>query len=119
MENIEPHQPFNNNRVDEGKTAAIVAYITWVGLIIAFVMNIDKKNTFAAFHIRQSVGIWLTGTALGLIAYIPFLGWLVAMVGWLLVLVMWVMGLFNAIGGKQTPVPVLGEKYQEWFASIK
>jgi len=38
----------------QGKTAAVVAYITLIGTIIAFFMNNDDKNQFASFHIRQA-----------------------------------------------------------------
>lgn len=117
MENFEPRPP--SNSVDEGKTIAIISYLTLVGLIIAFVMNSDKKNGFAAFHIRQSIGVMLSGVVLGLVNIIPFLGWLVFIVGWVFITIMWVTGLLNAVNGKEKPVLVLGEKFNEWFASIK
>lgn len=60
--------------VNEGKNIAIIAYITLIGLIIAFVMNTDKKNEFAKYHITQSLGLALTGLALGMIGMIPILG---------------------------------------------
>jgi uncharacterized membrane protein len=88
-------------------------------LIIAFVMNNDKKNSFAAYHIRQSVGVVLSGVVLGLVNIIPFLGWLVFLVGWVFVVIMWVTGLLNAINGKEKPVLLLGDKFNEWFASLK
>jgi len=40
--------------IDEGKTIAIISYLTLIGLLIAFIMNNDKKNEFAKFHIGQS-----------------------------------------------------------------
>lgn len=104
--------------VAEGKTTAIIAYITIVGLIIAFIMNNDKKNTFAAYHIRQCLGIALTGLALGVVNVIPFLGWIVSIFGSLFLIVLWVMGLLGALNGKEKPVPLLGEKYQEWLKGI-
>lgn len=104
--------------VEEGKTTAIIAYLTIVGLIIAFVMNNDKKNPFAAYHIRQSLGIGVTGLALGLIASIPILGWMVSAFGGIFIIILWVMGLISALNGKNKPVPLLGEKYQEWFKGI-
>jgi hypothetical protein len=42
-----------NQTIQDGKTMAIISYITWVGTLIAFIMNNDKHNSFAAFHIRQ------------------------------------------------------------------
>jgi uncharacterized membrane protein len=112
----------NTNTTDQtinsGKTIAIIAYITLIGLIIAFVMNNDKKNKFAQYHIKQALGIGLTGMALGVIGVIPILGWLIFFVGMFILLFMWIMSLVNAIGGKEKPAPILGKKYEEWFKNM-
>ncbi len=105
--------------VAEGKTTAIIAYITLIGLIIAFVMNNDKKNSFASFHIRQVLGLGLTGLALSVVNIIPILGWIVSILGTLLLIVLWFIGLIGALNGKEKTVPILGEKYQEWLKSIQ
>ena len=47
-----------NQTVEEGKTMAIISYVTIIGLIIAFVSNNSKPNEFTSFHIRQSLGIF-------------------------------------------------------------
>jgi uncharacterized membrane protein len=103
---------------NEGKNIAIIAYITIIGLIIAFVMNKEKKDPFAAYHIKQSLGLALTGFALGLIGMIPILGWIINMVGIFVLLYMWVIGFMNAFNGKKKPIPFLGEKYIEWFKTL-
>ncbi|MFD2916594.1 DUF4870 domain-containing protein [Psychroserpens luteus] len=109
-----------NNTVttNEGKNIAIIAYITLIGLIIAFVMNNDKKNEFAKYHIKQSLGLALTGLALGMIGMIPILGWIINILGIFVLLYMWIMGLINAINGQEKPVPILGNKYLEWFKNL-
>lgn len=118
----ETNTPFEQNNpsssIEEGKMTAIIAYITLIGLIIAFVMNNDKKNPFAAFHIRQALGIGLTGLALGVINIIPILGWLISIFGFLFLLVLWIIGLVGALNGTEKSVPLLGDKYQEWFKNI-
>lgn len=103
---------------DEGKKIAVIAYITIIGLIIAFVMNNEKKEPFATYHIRQSLGLGLTSLALGAIGVIPILGWFISFFGFFVILYMWVMGLMNAINAKEKPIPFLGNKYAEWFKSI-
>lgn len=103
---------------EQGKGVAIIAYLTIFGLLIAFILNNDKKNAFSAFHIRQSLGIGLTGIALGVIGFIPFIGWLISIFGSLLIVVLWIMGLINAINLKEEPVPILGKYYQDWFKNI-
>ncbi|MGB1450928.1 MAG: hypothetical protein ACPG7E_04370, partial [Marinirhabdus sp.] len=69
-----------DNTVTEGKTIAIISYITFIGLIIAFVMNNEKKNSFASFHIRQSLGLvalyialWIVMIVINMIVSLPFL----------------------------------------------
>ncbi len=103
---------------NEGKNIAIIAYITIIGLIIAFVMNKEKKDPFAAYHIKQSLGLTLTGLALGLIGMIPILGWIINLVGIFVLFYMWVVGFMNALNGKERPIPFLGEKYMEWFKTL-
>ncbi|HLT41261.1 MAG TPA: hypothetical protein VKZ95_01035 [Sphingobacteriaceae bacterium] len=104
--------------ISDGKTIAIIAYITLIGLIIAFVLNTEKKNSFAIFHIRQSLGIGLTGLVLGMINIIPILGWFISIIGFIVLFVMWISGLISALNGKEKPVFLLGDKYQEWFKGI-
>lgn len=103
---------------DEGKTTAIIAYITIIGLIIAFVKNNEVKDPFASFHIRQMLGISITGLAFTFINIIPILGTLISLLGTLLIVVLWVMGLISAINGEEKQVPILGKYYQEWFKGI-
>lgn len=105
-------------RDSQDKTIAIVAYLTIIGLVVALVLNNEKRDLFAKYHIRQSLGLVLTSLALSLINVIPILGWIVSMVGAFVLLYMWVMGLLNAINGREKPVPILGEKYEEWLKSV-
>ena len=107
-----------NSQPLPGKDIAIISYITIVGLIIAFVMNNDKKHPFAYYHIRQVVGLVLTGAAIWVIGIIPILGWLIAIIGSILMLIMWISGLINAINGKMQPMPILGKQYAKWFEGI-
>ena len=103
---------------DDGKTIAIIAYITLIGFVAALVMNNDKKFPLASFHIRQSLGLMLTSFAIGLIGIIPILGWLINLVAIFFLLYMWIMGLINAINGRFKVLPFLGDKYAEWFKSL-
>lgn len=103
---------------DNGKTIAIISYITIIGWIIALIMHSSNRTALAAFHIRQMLGIMLLGILLSiLLSYvgIPVLGW-VLQVG---VIVLWVLGLISAIQGELKPIPLLGEQFQEWFKGIK
>lgn len=114
-----PTPPTNGgSTVEDGKTIAIVSYLTLIGLVAALIMNGDKKNTFAAYHIRQSLGLMITALALSFINFIPLLGQIIWLVGFLVLLYMWIMGLMNAVNGKEKPLPILGDKYMEWFKTV-
>lgn len=101
-----------------GKNIAIISYLTVIGLVIAFVMNNEKKKPFARFHIRQSLGIVLTSLALGIVNIIPILGWIVSIIGFFILLYMWIVGLLNAINSKEKVVPIIGDKFEDWFKNI-
>ena len=104
--------------VTQGKTAAIVAYITIVGAIIAIFMNAEPKNPFARFHIRQAFGIFITFFALGfMVSYLNSWG---ASVGfYLFIIVLWGYGIVNAVQGNVIPIPFLGKQFQKWFTFIE
>ena len=97
--------------VEEGKTMAIISYLTWIGLLIAFIMNNDKKNEFAKFHIRQSLLIVL---AFIVVSFIPILNFVL----WVVLFILWVIGLIGAINGEEKKVPLLGEYAQNWFKGL-
>lgn len=79
------------------KTTSIVAYISWIGLIIAFCAG-DKEG--AKFHLNQALVIFL----FSLLAIIPCIGWM-----WgIFMIVCWIMGLIAAINQEEKPVPLIG-----------
>ncbi len=102
----------------QGKTAAIVAYITIIGTIIAFFMNQDSKNQFASFHIRQALGINISFYLLGALVSI-FDSWAISSAFYIFILVLWVFGLTTAIREEQKAVPFVGPQFQKWFSFIK
>ena len=79
------------------KTTSIVAYITWIGLIIAFCAG-DKEG--AKFHLNQALVIFL----FGLLVWIPCLG----QIWGIFIIVCWIMGLIAAINQEEKPVPLIG-----------
>ncbi len=80
------------------KVTGIVAYITWIGLIVAFCAG-DKEG--AKFHINQALVIFL----FSLLGAIPLIGWI-----WeVFMLVCWIMGLIAAIQEQEKPIPLLGK----------
>ena len=88
-------------------TTDIVSYLTWVGLIIAFIMG-DRYAS--RFHLNQALVIWLAFTVLGLVArFVPLVGGVIGGVGSLFCALCWFIGLIGAIQGTERPVPLLGQ----------
>ena len=100
----------------EDRTVAILSYVTLIGFLAAIIIHQSRKTQLGAFHLRQVLGLVLTGVVGGVCALVPILGWIV----WFLVViglfVLWLLGLISAIRGDMRPGPILGEQYQRWFA---
>jgi len=107
-----------DNTIEKGKTAAITSYILFIGVLIAMSMNSgEEKNSFASFHIRQALGLSITFISLGLIIS-HFDNPMITFSMWIFLSVLWTFGIFNAINGITKPIPLLGNYFQKWLASI-
>lgn len=107
----------NTQSIKEGKTIAIISYVTWVGAIIAYFMNNEKRNFFASFHIRQSIGISLFSLINSFIL-IRYVGGYVTGAINIVLLVFLIIGLVGAVQGEQKKIPLFGDIFQDWFKGI-
>jgi len=107
----------HNQTVSEGKTLAIISYITIIGTIIAFVLNQNKQNSFASFHIRQSIGLGLLSFVVSFITRFTYFNWIDNLM-WLGVFALWIIGLIGAAQGEERKIPLLGDQFQEWFKNV-
>ena len=89
------------------RSTCIVAYIGWIGLILALILG-DREG--AKFHLNQSLVIHLASVIISIAGpLIPFLGGLVAFIGNIFTLVCWGVGLYYAIVQQEKEVPLLGQ----------
>ena len=103
--------------IEQGKTLAFISYLTLFGVIIAWVMNMEKRNSFISFHTRQSLGLWLTYMIFGyVVGY--FDSWTISIGFWVFFGILFIYGIFSAISGKHNAVPLVGNLYQRIFAAI-
>ncbi len=80
------------------KTTDMVAYLTWIGLLLAILLG-DREAS--KFHINQALVIWL----FGLLGMIPCVGWI-----WgIFCFICAVMGFISALNGEEKAVPLLGK----------
>ena len=95
---------------EDGKTMAIISYITLIGTLVAFIMNNDKKNEFAKFHIGQALRagiagilIAIIGTILVMVTSIGILS-ILGNAGWIFL----ILGIMNAAGLEVAKLPIIG-----------
>jgi len=96
--------------------AGMLAYITIIPAIIFLVMEPYNKKRFVRFHAFQCVFFtvaWIVlWIALGIVAHIPFFGWLTILI-WPLIglggLIVWIILLLKANQGQMWKLPVIGD----------
>jgi uncharacterized membrane protein len=99
----------------DAKTKAIISHLFVIGWIIAVIINMSKKEEYASFYIKQNLGIIILGVALRVLNVIPFLGPFLWVIGGLLLFIFWLMSFIWSIQGDMKPIPLLGDKFQDWF----
>ncbi len=102
----------------DAKISAITCYFTFIGFIIAFFINFEKRNKFANFHLRQSLGIqtlfYATGALLGIAPSI-YAGY-----GFFIFFfIIWTFSISTAFMNQMRPLPVLGNLFQKVFKFLK
>ena len=89
------------------ETAAIICYITWIGLLIAFIAS-DKNDPFLKHHLNNALIIVIASVVFSICAAVPVIGWLVAVAGEIFIVVCFFMGLIGAINKQYTELPLIG-----------
>ncbi len=118
-----PHVPSDYDNVFERKLSlaerykmatlvAVISYFTLIGWVVAMVIYDKHQSSFASFHLRQSLGLIITGALLSLI---PLVGWVLNFA----IILAWAVGLYSAIQGQEYKVPLLGKFYQEHLDFIQ
>jgi uncharacterized membrane protein len=112
----------SSSATDNGKTVAIVSYITLIGWIVALIIHSSNKTSLGAYHLRQTLGLMILIVIISIFKYLTFMmplaGWAVSLGLNLGILVLWIFGLVNAASGQEKPIPLVGTLFQKWFAGF-
>jgi uncharacterized membrane protein len=108
----------------EDTTVALLSYLTIIGFVVAIVLHSSKKTALGAFHLRQTLGLFITALVIWIpcmiISMIPVVNLVMFLLGPAVMIglfVLWIMGFIAAINGQQKLLPVVGAHYQKWFAN--
>ena len=101
--------------------AAALACIPLIGGIIFYVL--EKHDQFVRFYAMQSIifgGAWIVFTIIwqvlfGILAHIPAIGWLFALILWLIwavwsigAVIVWIIAMIKAFNGVRWDIPYIG-----------
>jgi len=101
-------------QVENEKICAILSYL-FIGVIWYFADEKMKKSSFARFHAKQGLVLFIADVIAWAIGSVPIIGWLI---GWILyvgVIILMVIGIINAANDQEKPLPIIG-KYGEKFS---
>ena len=87
----------------------ILAIISYIGILCLVPILMKEKDEFVKFHAKQGLVLFIAEVATLLISWIPILGWFIGFIFWIIWVVLSLIGIINAVGGKQVPLPVIGK----------
>lgn len=104
------------------KTTAIVAYITLIGWIVAYLAykKSEEKSTLVNYHLGQSLGIIIISIVLSIIsgiilAIIPSLASIFYVIS-LIPFILMLLGIITASNETERPVPFVGKIFEGKFS---
>lgn len=105
----------------KAKTISIVAYITIIGWVIAYLQykQREQKNELVSYHLSQGLGVFIFAVVLNIIltiviSVVPSLGSILVLAG-LLPIVFLIFGIITAANEARKPVPVIGKVFEGMF----
>ena len=90
--------------------AGLLCYVLgWVSGIV-FIL-IEQENKFVRFHAMQSIIVFgALNIAIGILFWIPFIGWLIPVLGFIL----WIVLMVKAYQGTRYKLPWSGNLAEKW-----
>jgi uncharacterized membrane protein len=88
---------------------AIVAYI----LFFVPLLTEAKNDPFVKYHVKQGLVLFLSCLVSTVLCQLPLLGLLFWPLN-IVIMILFVLGVLNAAGGKEKPLPLIG-KFADYF----
>lgn len=99
-----------------GKKNTTMAAIAYILFFVPLLTGDAKKDAYVKYHTKQGLVLFLLVVLLNVVDWImPFYFWWT--INWILslgTLVLLIIGISNAVGGKQQPLPLIG-KFSDIF----
>ena len=94
--------------MEENIEGALAYILGWVTGIVFYLLEKDSK--FVRFHAMQSIIVFLPLSVIAwILAFIPFIGWIISSLIWILSLILWIVLMIKAYQGEMYKVPIAGD----------
>lgn len=106
------------------KLLSVLSYFTIIGWLISyFYSNSQNRDSLLKFHLNQSLGVFVCGIVFNILIYIvgmlvPSIASVLSVIG-LVFIVLLILGIINATGEKEKPLPIIGSIFINRFSFIK
>lgn len=99
----------------DGKLAAIIAHLTFLGPVIAWFINQEEKDTFGSFYIKQAVGIFVLFLLISaILPIVPDFMFMPTLIGfYIFIFILWIYSFSGAISNEYKLLPVIGPFIQK------
>jgi uncharacterized membrane protein len=102
------------------KNIALIAHLPFIGWIVAIILYYQQndRNAFAAFYLRQTLGIYLSNLAMNIVLIGIFKMTFLTVPIQLAVFAAVVYSFIQCINDSEEPLPWIGQKFQTWFHKL-
>lgn len=84
--------------------------LCYLGILVLIPLLTEAKNDkFVKFHIKQGLVLLIADVIAGAVSAVPLIGWIAAPFIGIFLFILLIMGIVNVLGGKETPLPVIGQ----------
>ncbi|MFM7158135.1 MAG: DUF4870 domain-containing protein [Bacteroidota bacterium] len=93
--------------ISTNKWKAVCSYL---GILILIPLLLGGDSTFAKYHAKQGLNVFILYVLSGIVSYIPFLPFdgLISGVAYFSALILSIIGIINAVQGNMKPLPLIG-----------
>ena len=85
-----------------------ISILCYFGILLLIPLLTQPDSPFVKFHSNQGLVLLLLWVALGVVAAIPIIGWIVSAVGYVFSFVCFIMGIINVCNGDTKELPLIG-----------
>ncbi|MFP4498941.1 MAG: DUF4870 domain-containing protein [Vulcanimicrobiota bacterium] len=97
----------------------VVTMLSYVGLLVLIpLLTKAKESAFVKYHVKQGLVLLIAGLAIGIVSFIPFIGWIVGFATTIAVIVLAIMGILNVSNEQMKPLPMIGQYADDLYNAL-